>query len=88
MNNLKLKSRSIAITMTLLSLALTGCMGTEEERRFLNSQLIAEISASGGSTTLLASLIFPIAQMSTPESSTSSVMMLALSPAWKETGRK
>ena len=30
MNNLKLKSRSIAITMTLLSLALTGCMGTEE----------------------------------------------------------
>ena len=30
MNNLKLKSRSIAITVTLLSLALTGCMGTEE----------------------------------------------------------
>ena len=30
MNNLKLKSRSVAITVTLLSLALTGCMGTEE----------------------------------------------------------
>ena len=30
MNSLNLKSRSIAITVTLLSLALTGCMGTEE----------------------------------------------------------
>ena len=30
MNNLKLKSRSIAITLTLLSLALTGCMGAED----------------------------------------------------------
>ena len=30
MNNLKLKSRSIAITLTILSVALTGCMGAGE----------------------------------------------------------
>ena len=30
MINLKLKTRSIAMALTLLSVALTGCMGTEE----------------------------------------------------------